>query len=218
MTIRAVLFDLDGTLADSHELVIVSFLAAFEREGFEVTREAVAAAIGHPFRVMVPMVVGEVDAAQLDRLGNAYGEHYRAHEAAMLKPMPHAIALLDRLAEAGVPLAIVTNRVQPSAEGAVASLGWSERFAVVVGSTVTPLPKPAADPALYALERIGVVPAEAAYVGDNEADALCAAAAGIPLVVLVGEESGHAALISAGATHTVTSLEAVADLLAAELA
>ncbi|RLT26413.1 MAG: hypothetical protein DWI48_06230 [Chloroflexi bacterium] len=48
MPLRAVLFDLDGTLADSHELVIVSFLAAFEREGFVVTREAVAAAIGHP--------------------------------------------------------------------------------------------------------------------------------------------------------------------------
>ena len=143
------------------------------------------------------MVVGEVDAAQLDRLGNAYGEAYRAHEAEMLRPMPQVVALLDRLAEAGVPLAVVTNRVQPSAEGAVAALGWTERFAVVVGSTVTPLPKPAADPALYALERLGIAPSEAAYVGDNEADALCAAAAGIPLVVLVGEASGHAALITA---------------------
>ncbi|RLT26414.1 MAG: HAD family hydrolase [Chloroflexi bacterium] len=164
---------------------------------------------------MVPMVVGDVDAAQIDRLGNAYGEHYRAHEAAMLKPMSHAVALLDQLAEVGIPLAIVTNRVQPSAEGAVAALGWSERFAAVVGSTVTPLPKPAADPARYALERLGISPSEAAYVGDNEADALCAAAAGIPLVVLVGAESQHAALTAAGATHTVISLETVADLLLA---
>lgn len=209
----AVLFDCDGTLADSLPLIVASFVEALRTEGHSVTPEQVHAVTGAPFIGMMNALIGPTSPEQLARLGEAYGNAYRARQAEMLKPLPGAVELLEALAAQNVPLALVTNRVEVSAHGALETLGWLPHFAAVIGSNNTKLPQPAPDPALLALERLGVDPSVAIYVGDHEADMQCAVAASIPVVIGLAIAGNAEALIAASATHIADSLADVEALL-----
>lgn len=209
----AVLFDCDGTLADSLPLIVASFVEALRAEGHSFTPEQVHAVSGAPFVGMMNALIGPTTPEQLARLGEAYGTAYRARQAEMLKPLPGAVALLEALVAQKVPLALVTNRVEVSAHGALETLGWLPHFAAVIGSNNTKLPKPAPDPALLALERLGIDPNAAIYVGDHEADMQCAVTAGIPVVIGLAIAGNAEALSAAGATHIAGSLAEVEALL-----
>ena len=206
------LFDFDGTLADSLPLIAASFVHALGTEGFTITVEDVYAVAGAPFRGMISRLAGETSPEQFERLANAYGAAYRS-QADMLQPITNAVALLDALAAQQILLAVITNRIAISVATALTTLGWSDRFAVVLGSDETANPKPAPDPALLALERLGIEPGAAAYVGDHETDVLCAVATGIPLVIGLALNGHGAAMRNAGATHVVAGLDEVAALL-----
>lgn len=104
------------------------------------------------------------------------------------RPLPGVAEALDRLREAGLALACVSNW-DCSLAGYLERAGLRDRFATVVSSAEAGVPKPDPRPFLLALERLGVEPAQAVHVGDEESDRLGAAAAGLrfepaPLVTL----------------------------------
>lgn len=213
MTLRAVLFDLDGTLADSEALIADGIRFALAEHGYEVTHRQVLDILGPPMTEMVPTLVGPVGEEEYQSIRAAYVRNYHDVQLPNVKPLPGAEALLDRLAEQGIPLAVVTNKVELGAHEQIAALGWTDRFATVIGADTAAEAKPFPDPALLALERLGVSAGEAAFVGDTGADMKCSTSAGIPLRIGITIVRTADALRAAGATHCAATLDEVAAVL-----
>ena len=183
MRFPVVLFDLDGTLIDSGPMIIASMRhASVSVLGVEPDEERVRAAIGGPglvaqMRDLAPDRVDELVAA------------YRAHNEPLheeLQACPGMRELLRDLRAEGRRLGIVTAKRRLTVALAFARFPWLEEAAeVLVGAEDTECHKPDPAPLLYALEQLGVPPADAAYVGDSPFDIRAAKAAGV-FAVAVG--------------------------------
>ena len=211
--IRAVLFDLDGTLADSEALIAAGIVRALAEHGYEVTPRQVLAILGPPMTEMVTMLVGPVTDEQYTGIRAAYLRDYHDIQLPNVQPLPGAPALLDALKARSIPLAIVTNKIESGAHDQVAALGWTARFATVIGADTAGLAKPYPDPALLALARLAVDAHDAAFVGDTGADMECATAAGIPVRIGIAHVRTPEALRAAGATHIAHHLDDAAAVL-----
>jgi len=207
----AVLFDLDGTLIDTADLTSAAIIESAAAVGQELTLQQLANHTGGPLRewlaAQLALATEAVDALYWD-----YVEGIKSRADQMLA-LDGADALLRRLDAAGIPLALVTTRLLEIARPILAAQGWSRYFQVVVGQETAARPKPAADPALYALQVLGVPPLGSAFVGDTEADIRCARAAGIGTAIGLTGTRPAGTLTAAGATHVCTSLAEVEALL-----
>lgn len=142
----------------------------------------------------------------LDRLFDSYLELYEGGWVAYGDVVPS----LDRLADAGVTLGVLTNGDEAQQRSKLRAVGLLDRFACVVASSSLPAAKPAADAFVLACERLGKSPDSVFYVGDNlQTDALAATQAGLRGVWLNRlAEPAHAQ-----PEVTVTSLRQVQGLL-----
>ena len=209
----AVLFDLDGTIADSEEQIARALTTTLERFGHDVAFGQVVAILGPPLQGMIEGLIGRaVTPAELEAMRAEYVIHYNAtlHE---VQPMPGAEALLRALRQRGIPLALVTNKREDGAHQQLAIMDWSNYFSVVIGADTTAHAKPSPDPAIEALRRLGVPPERAVFVGDTETDMQCARAAGIPTAIGIAGVRAPEVLQHAGATHTCPDLACVARIL-----
>lgn len=209
----AVLFDLDGTLSDSEPFVAAALQRTLHTFGFDVTRERVIEELGPPLQPMLEMLAQtRFDPAQLDAMRDEYLRHYNA-TIAHIEPLPGAVALLDALRAQGIAVALVTNKREEGAHEQLAAMGWTDRFAAVIGADTAGAPKPDAAPAREALRRLGTSAGNAAFVGDMEPDMACASAAGLPWRIGYTRARTPAALRAAGATHLCAHLDEVAAVL-----
>lgn len=175
-TYRAVIFDLDGTVVDSVELIIVSFQHAIRQVlGREVSREEAVAWVGRPLREQMEMFSPE----RADELVRVYREfNHREHDR-MLKLYEGITQLLEALKEAGVKIGLVTSKSRYTTEMAFTLTGINKYFDASVCADESTGNKPAPDPILSCLQQLGVPPEEAVYVGDSPADIQAARAAGV---------------------------------------
>lgn len=178
---RAVVFDLDGTVVDSVELIIVSFQHAIrEVLGREVSREEAVAWVGRPLREQMEMFSPE----HADELVRVYREfNHREHDR-MLKLYDGITHLLEALKEIGVKVGLVTSKSRYTTEMAFALTGIEKYFDASVCADESTGNKPAPDPILTCLGELGVPPREAVYVGDSPADIQAARAAGVRSVAV----------------------------------
>jgi pyrophosphatase PpaX len=178
-TYQAVVFDLDGTIVDSVELIIVSFQHAMrEVLGKEVSREESIAYVGRPLREQMVIFCPE----RADELVTSYREfNHREHDR-MLSLYEGILPLLDRLQKAGVKLGLVTSKSRPTTQMAFDLTGIEHYFGSTICSDESPGNKPSPDPILLCLEQLQVSPVDAAYVGDSPADIQAALAAGVEAI------------------------------------
>lgn len=184
---RAVLWDMDGTLVDSEKLWDVSLQALYARLGGELTPEVrestVGGSAGGVMRIVYadlglePDPVAMTEAA--DWLHDYTGELFEDG----LRWLPGARELLDELAEAGVPMALVTNTRRDLTERALKSIGHHYFSASVCGDEVEHA-KPAPDPYLRAAHLLGLEPGQCLAVEDSATGSEAAEAAGCPVVVV----------------------------------
>jgi phosphoglycolate phosphatase len=207
-----VLFDLDGTLVDSMPSIANAVVQTLAEFGHTVTAEAMLAAAGPSMTLLIQHLTGVSD-DEAEVIYASYLDIYYGDFLTQALPLAGAESLLDRLDHAGIAMAIVTSKREDGAHSLLAHLGWSDRFPVVVGRETAAAMKPAADPALYALDKLALTPAVAAFIGDTGEDMQCGRAAGIPTIVGVTVIRSDAQLRDAGATHIAASLDEVASAL-----
>ncbi len=210
--LRAVLFDLDGTLVDSEPQIGAALAETLARHGITWDPSEVGRVIGPPMTVMIQRITG-VTTAEANVLFAEYTECYLERHAPLTQPLDGAVGLLDALGQAGLPLALVTNKYEASARRVLGYLGWTARFAAVCGADNVPRVKPDAAHALEAARALGVPPSAAAMVGDLDVDMACGRDAGIARVIGLANGVTPEALRAAGATHVAMSLAEVASLL-----
>lgn len=199
-----VLFDLDGTLADTAlDLAAALNHALTELRRSPIPVEQVRRMVGQGVRALVQRglaATGEVSADLTDLALPLFHQYYEGHIADHSRPFEGVETALDALDAQGVRTAICTNKLEALTHELVAALGWQGRFAAIVGGDTLPRRKPDPAPVHEAIRRAGG--GRAAFVGDSINDTDAARAAGIPCVALTfgfsdrpAEQLGATALI-----------------------
>jgi len=187
---RAVLFDVDGTLVDSNYLHVAAWLRAFASLGRPVDGWRVHRAIG----MDSGRLLGELLGPDADRLGDAAKQaHKHAYEATtqLLRPFAQTRELISLLH--GREIAVVLATSAPAEEFALlrATLDIDDLIAATTDADDVDTAKPEPDVVRVALERVGVSPEQAIFVGDSVWDMQAATRAGVRAVgVRTGGVSG----------------------------
>ena len=208
--VKAVIFDLDGTLVDTNYLHVEAWARAFAAIGKQIPRTAIHKQVGKGSDKFLPeFVTDEAAAARADKL---HGEYYAAVQEYGY-PLPGAKDLLAALKQRGIALWLGTSAKPEELERFVQVLDAQDKLAGLISSKDVEESKPAADIFAIALQRAGVAPAEAIVVGDTIWDVESAQRAGLRCVaVLTGGAYSRAELEAAGA---VAVYDDCAALLAA---
>lgn len=182
--IRAVAFDLDGTLVDSIADLAAAANAVRGSEGLPPLDDATLASfVGDGIGVLVHRTLsgsrdGVADEAQWQRGLAVFVDYYSRHLSVFSRPYAGAATALGLLKSLGLPLAVVTNKSEVLAVALLRQLGLADEFSLIVGGDTLTERKPAALPLLHTAEVLGVAPEELAMVGDSANDILAAKAAG----------------------------------------
>ncbi|WP_420141001.1 phosphoglycolate phosphatase [Sphingomonas sp.] len=181
-----VIFDLDGTLADTAPDLTAALnhaLVALGRPA--VPAEDVRHMVGHGARALLRnglAATGEVNEALIDQGFPIFLAYYQTHIADSTNAFEGVETALSALEARGVRLAICTNKLEGLARQLVDALGWGARFDVIVGGDTLPQRKPDPAPVHETIARAGG--GRAAFVGDSINDVDAAHAAGLPCVAL----------------------------------
>lgn len=179
----AVIFDLDGTLIDTEALCNETGVAACRNLGFPVSMDFFEGLAGiHD--VERARLIG-IEVGQTIELGPFYAEWdrlctIRFQEGIPLKPGAHD--LIERIAALGIPMAVATSSRRGPAHEKISLAGLAKWFATVVTFDDVTAAKPAPDPYLLAVERLGSIPARSIAFEDSETGARSAFAAGLTVV------------------------------------
>ena len=179
MKFEAVIFDLDGTLADTFPLIVAAWTAALgETLGREFSTEEVVSRFGIPDAAMLRRELNDHPEPVIEAALEKYFSHYEsAHD--MVQAFEGVPQMLQALHERGVPLGVMTGKGRRPADISLRLLGWSKYFgSVVTGEDVTEQ-KPAPDGVLLAAQELKVAPNRCAYVGDSPVDIGAGRAAGM---------------------------------------
>jgi phosphoglycolate phosphatase len=178
-TPNAVLFDLDGTLADTAPDLIGALQRLRDELGLparETGRLRDFASRGAP--AILEAGLPELDAVERESLRERYLDVYAAHCWRDSRPFDGMPALLDALEHAGISWGVVTNKIERLARLVVEQAGWAGRAGCLVAGDTAARPKPAPDPVLAACRMLAVAPERTVFVGDDERDVAAGRAAG----------------------------------------
>jgi pyrophosphatase PpaX len=179
--LTAVLFDLDGTLIDSIDLIVHSALYAFEKCGHPApTAEEWLADLGLPLQAMFSRFMA--DESRIAELVAGYREYQLENHDRLVRPYDEVAATLETLHAGGHALAVVTSKLEPLAQRGLAHVGLDGFFDVVVGLESCDRHKPDPEPVRIALDRLGARPEDAAFVGDSPHDMAAGRAAGVTTI------------------------------------
>lgn len=178
MKVSAVLFDLDGTLLDTIDLLLASVRWAFrDRSGRVPTTEEWVAGIGTPLASQ--MRAYATDERDLATLIDGYREYQRAHHDELTRAYADAIETVAALHRTGYRMGVVTSKASDIANRSLAYVGLDRYLDVIVGFDATDRHKPDPDPVVFALNALRKQPDEAVFVGDSPHDMYAGNAAGV---------------------------------------
>jgi HAD superfamily hydrolase (TIGR01509 family) len=196
--VDAVLFDVDGTLVDSNYLHVYAWMRAFAEVGIDVPSWRIHRDIGMDARRLIHDLHPTVDDDLMGRLKDVQSREY-ASTARLLRPIDGARNLLRQLASSGLLVVLATSAPPDELAKLRGVLDCDESIAAETNADDVEEAKPEPDIVHVALERIGVKPDRAAFVGDAVWDMKAARAAGL---ACIGVRTGGVAaseLVEAGA-------------------
>lgn len=178
--IHTMLFDLDGTILDTNELIIQSFLHTFEGVTQEpVTRGHIIPNMGRPLVEQMQFFSGR-DA--VEDLVQKYRKFNIDKHDALVKEFPYVRETLERLHAAGIKLGVVTSKVRVTTEMGLKLCGIYDYFGAIVTVDEVERAKPDPEGIRKALKLLGSDESGAIMVGDSHYDLEAASNAGIPSV------------------------------------
>jgi phosphoglycolate phosphatase len=182
---KALLFDLDGTLVDSAPDLAAAANWLRVAHGLEpLPYEALRPMVGAGARGMVGVAFGVAPGdPRFEDLRDRFLARYAEVLLERTAVFAEVAALLQVLEQRRLPWGVVTNKATRFTEPLLRGLGLDVRAAVVICGDTTPHAKPHPEPLLEAARRLGLSPAECAYIGDDARDVQAGKAAGMPTLV-----------------------------------
>ncbi|MGH9742908.1 MAG: HAD-IA family hydrolase [Candidatus Acidiferrum sp.] len=178
-SVRALIFDLDGTLIDSkHDLIRSVNAMLRELERGELGEEVISGYIGHGAPRLVNRVLGnECTEEEQKRALEFFLRYYEEHKMDTTRAYPGVAETLERLAR--TPMAVLTNKPVRISVRILDALGLSKYFRAIYGGNSFETKKPDSLGARMILKKLGAEPRETLLVGDSEVDVQTARNAGM---------------------------------------
>ncbi len=200
-----VLFDLDGTLIDSIELIQRSKTYAFESRGLPAPAdEEWLAFIGTPLRAMFGHYTGDAD--EVNRFIAAYREYQLENHDRLISAYDGAARALRALRGRGHPVGIVTSKSVELSERGLAHVGLLDFVDTIVGFDSLERHKPDPAPVQLALDRLGGTADRAMFVGDSLHDMHSGRGAGVTTVAALWGPFSEAELAPAQPSYYLRRL------------
>ncbi len=176
--IKLVLFDLDGTLLKSTEIIMEAFVITFKKYFKDITLDerTLTSFLGHTLFETFGLYIKE------DQSMDELVSFYRQTSEALMKDVqayPNATALMESLKSKGVQIGVVTSKMNHVAREHLTLIGLNDYVTHLVGYEDVKNHKPDKEPIEKGLSLYGITPDEAVYVGDHENDMVAAKAAGV---------------------------------------
>lgn len=187
---RAVLWDMDGTIVDSEKLWDFGIHELYRRHGRQLSAQVRNSTIGGSSETVMDIVYADLglepDPADMARTADWLHEYVGGLFAAGLPWCAGAREMLEGLSAAGVPMALVTNTRRDLADQALESIG-RHYFSVSVCGDEVPAGKPSPDPYLRAAEMLGLRPEDCLAIEDSVTGSTSAESAGCAVLVVPNE-------------------------------
>ncbi|MCR2803928.1 pyrophosphatase PpaX [Paenibacillus soyae] len=202
--VRTMLFDLDGTILDTNELIIRSFLEALKDcapEGF--CRDNIIPSMGQPLEQQLRLFSGLDDVTHLVA---AYREvNLRLHDE-LVTAFAYVNEVLEKLHAQGVQIGVVTTKMRLTTEKGLKFVGIFDYVDAIVTIDDVVHAKPHPEPVQKALALLGADPASTIMVGDSTVDMQSAVAAGVTAVGVAWSLKGAQVLRDAGADYVIDDM------------
>ncbi|MDT8409362.1 MAG: HAD hydrolase-like protein [Wenzhouxiangellaceae bacterium] len=177
--LQAVLFDLDGTLADTAPDLIGALARLRIELGLPATDSGpLRALVGRGAVAILEAGLPELGRSDREAFRERFLDDYRVNCWVESRPFEGMPECLEKIESLGLAWGVVTNKIARLAGPVLEHAGWSRRAGCLIAGDTTARPKPAADPVLAACAALGVAPANVLFVGDDHRDVLAGRAAG----------------------------------------
>lgn len=204
MGCRGVIFDLDGTLADTLRDIVEAVNVGLHAMGLPPrSAEAVRQFVGDGLPLLCRRALGDDHADKADRLAALMLEHYRLHDLDHARLYDGIPELLDVLVARGVALAVLSNKPQPATTRIVNALCGKWPWTAVEGYRAEEFKKPDPRTAIEVARRMGAPPGEIILLGDSVPDVQTARAAGMRSVAATWGFRSREELAAAGPDHLI---------------
>ncbi len=177
---KAIIFDLDGTLVDSAPDIHAAANFLLKCEGKEkLDLETVVSFVGNGLPMLTKRVMRArgLDLSDFDRCYDILADYYGNHAADLTQAYSGVMNALSVLKQQEYSLGICTNKQEEPARSIVSDIGLGSFFDVIIGGDTTSVKKPNPEPLEVAVKQLGAT--KALYVGDSEVDAQTALNAGV---------------------------------------
>src|SRR5271157_3139124 len=216
-----IVYDLDGTLADTAGDLMGALNFVLKREGLApLPVENARSMLGAGARALIQRGFAasgrELSPQKLEVLFGDFLAHYNAHIADLTQLYPGVETALAAFARAGWRQAVCTNKLEGSAKLLIERLGVAERFAFICGQDTFGVGKPDPTPLIKRIAACGGVNERAIVVGDSATDIKTARAAGLPVIAV---DYGYTAtpVAELGPDRVISHFDELAEACAALL-
>lgn len=211
--IKAILFDLDGTLINTNRLIMESFKHAFRRHhNTEVGEERIIRFFGEPLRKSME----SVDPKNADTLMEFFKEFNEKKHDVLAERYAGTEEAVAALKEKGIKVGVVTSKRRIMAERSLRLVGIYELMDVIITPEDTDKHKPDGAPMALACSRLGVSPEEAVMVGDSIYDVQCGKNAGSKTCIVTYSSFSLEELMSYNPDFIVDKLLELVDIVESE--
>lgn len=211
MTIKAIFFDIDGTLVDSNDFHVLAWEEAFATIGVKFDRQVIHDQIGKGTDNLVPALLPDFDEDAVEKLGKTHGKVFKDRFLGKVRPFTDASDLLKHVHNADLAVVLASSASSSELEHYLGLLGVKDVVRASTSADDVANTKPAPDIFAVALKKVDLSPDEVIVVGDTPYDIEAAAKCGISAVAVRSGKFPDEALRSAGA---VEIYDDTADLLA----
>ena len=208
MPIKAIFFDIDGTLVDSNEFHVMAWQEAFRDHGHSIQRDRIRAEIGKGADQLIPALLPHADNAFEKAVGHRQAEIFQSRYLKQVKPFPCAAALIDMLSTKGKLVVLASSAGKPEVDHYVELLGVGRALAGTVSKDDVKNSKPAGD--IFAAALASVFPlsaTETLAIGDTPYDVESALKSDIKTIALRSGGVSEETLANAGALYIFASVK-----------
>lgn len=183
--LRAVIFDVDGTLVNSNDAHARSWVEALSAQGYEVSFDEIRRRIGMGGDNLLPEVIGQDKDSPVGKsLTSRRKEIFKSQYLPTIQPFSEVPALFRRVGEAGMQRTISSSAEKDELHSLLQIAGVADLAEEVTSSSDAQHSKPSPDPINVALEKAGCAPNQAVMVGDSPYDIEAARKAGVATIAL----------------------------------